>query len=123
MGIDDAKKLIELSVSSGYYSKNEKGEYELVEHLKSEKIPLGFKPTDAIFSTIVVKPDPIEGVLRAVAQASGKEPMILASELQRIRSHYDNLIADNAGVIMLARCYNVDISVYMPDLLKSIEKE
>ena len=64
MGIDDAKKLIAQALARGCYLKDEKGEFTLADALKSEKIPLGFKPTDAIFAEDdIPEINPIEGTV------------------------------------------------------------
>lgn len=123
MDIDSAKKLITLAVSLGYYTANEKGEYVLSESIRPEKIPLGFKPTDAIFTADVPEPvDPVEGVMHAVAAATGRDIKPVAAELAEIKNRFDALICDEAAAILLARKYNVVISQFQAELLKNMEK-
>ena len=50
MGLDDAKKLITIGLTAGILTKDEHGEFVLTESLRDEKVPLGFRPTDEIFS-------------------------------------------------------------------------
>ncbi len=120
MGIDDAKNLINRALSLGLYAKNERGELVPSEALKSEKIPLGFRPTERIF--VVEREDPIEGVLHTVSAKTGKDPKTLAAELPELKKRFDGLIHDEAALILLAKKYRVDISRYQPELLKLIEK-
>lgn len=122
MGIDDAKKLIALALARGCYLKDEKGEFTLTDALKSEKIPLGFKPTDAIFAEDdIPEINPIERILNAVAVNTGKDRKTLTAELSEIRKKFDNLIADDAAVVILAKRYGVDVSPYRAELLRELE--
>ena len=122
MGIDDAKKLIALALARGCYLKNENGEFVLSDSLKSEKIPLGFRPTDAIFADDEVPEiNPIEVILDAVIKKTGKDRKTLSAEMGEIRKKFDNLIADDAAVVILAKRYDVDVSSYRAELLRELE--
>jgi len=122
MGIDDAKKLIALASSLGYYTSDNKI-FSLSSIVGVDKIPLGFKPTDAIFAEAVVNADPLEETLHVIAEKTGKDVKSLAAELQNLKKHYDNLICDEAATILLAKKYHADITKYHAELLKAIEKE
>ncbi|HJJ38885.1 MAG TPA: DUF2240 family protein [Methanocorpusculum sp.] len=122
MGIDDAKKLIAQALARGCYLKNEKDEFILSDALKSEKIPLGFKPTDAIFAEEdIPEINPIESIFNAVVKKTGKDRKTLSAEMNEIRKKFDNLIADDAAVVILAKRYAVDVSPYCAELLRELE--
>lgn len=124
MGIDDAKKLIAQALARGCYSKDEKGEYVLSDSLKNEKIPLGFKPTDAIFDEEdIPEVNPIESILDAVVKKTGKDRKTLTAEMSEIRKKFDSLIADDAAVVLLAKRYEVDVSPYRAELLRELERQ
>lgn len=122
MGLDDAKKLIALGLSAGLLTKDEHGEFVLAESLREEKIPLGFKPTDEIFSApLPERKDVLEVILAEVSAKSGLEAKTLVSEMSEIRAHFDNLIGDYAAVVLLAKKYGVDTAPHRAELLSHIE--
>lgn len=124
MGLDPAKKLIAAAEASGLVVRNAAGEFELRADLRDEKIPLGFRPTDAIFSVpLPEKKDVIEEILSAASAASGLETRVLVAEMQEIRKHFDNLIADDAACAVLAKKYHVDLAPFQKDLIARIESE
>ncbi|HJJ91220.1 MAG TPA: DUF2240 family protein, partial [Methanocorpusculum sp.] len=103
MGLDDAKKLITIGLTAGILTKDEHGEFVLTESLRDEKVPLGFRPTDEIFSApIPEKKDVLDTLLAEVSAKSGLETKQLVSELSEIRAHFDNLIGDYAAITLLA---------------------
>ena len=122
MGLDDAKKLITIGLTAGILTKDEHGEFVLTESLRDEKVPLGFRPTDEIFSApIPEKKDVLDTLLAEVSAKSGLETKQLVSELSEIRAHFDNLIGDYAAITLLAKKYGVDISPHRTELLAQIE--
>ena len=122
MGLDDAKKLITIGLTAGILTKDEHGEFVLTESLRDEKVPLGFRPTDEIFSApIPEKKDVLDTLLAEVSAKSGLETKQLVSELSEIRAHFDNLIGDYAAITLLAKKYGVDITPHRTELLARIE--
>ena len=122
MGLDDAKKLITIGLTAGILTKDEHGEFVLTESLRDEKVPLGFRPTDEIFSApLPEKKDVLDTLLAEVSAKSGLETKQLVSELSDIRAHFDNLIGDYAAITLLAKKYGVDISPHRTELLAQIE--
>ena len=122
MGLDDAKKLITIGLTAGILTKDEHGEFVLTESLRDEKVPLGFRPTDEIFSApLPEKKDVLDTLLAEVSAKSGLETKQLVSELSEIRAHFDNLIGDYAAITLLAKKYGVDISPHRTELLAQIE--
>ena len=122
MGLDDAKKLITIGLTAGILTKDEHGEFVLTESLRDEKVPLGFRPTDEIFSApLPEKKDVLDTLLAEVSAKSGLETKQLVSELSDIRAHFDNLIGDYAAITLLAKKYGVDITPHRTELLAQIE--
>ncbi len=122
MSLDDAKKLIAIGLNAGLLTKDERGEFVLTESLREEKIPLGFKPTDEIFSApLPEKLDVLDVLLDAVSKKSGLETKALVQEMASIRAHFDNLIGDYAAVVLLAKKYGVDVPPHRAELLERIE--
>jgi hypothetical protein len=122
MGLDDAKKLITIGLTAGILTKDEHGEFVLTESLRDEKVPLGFRPTDEIFSApLPEKKDVLDTLLAEVSAKSGLETKQLVSELSEIRAHFDNLIGDYAAITLLAKKYGVDITPHRTELLAQIE--
>ena len=121
MGLDDAKKLITIGLTAGILTKDEHGEFVLTESLRDEKVPLGFRPTDEIFSApLPEKKDVLDTLLAEVSAKSGLETKQLVSELSEIRAHFDNLIGDYAAITLLAKKYGVDITPHRTELLAQI---
>ena len=122
MGLDDAKKLITIGLTAGILTKDEHGEFVLTESLRDEKVPLGFRPTDEIFSApLPEKKDVLDTLLAEVSAKSGLETKQLVSELSEIRAHFDNLIGDYAAITLLAKKYGVDVTPHRTELLAQIE--
>ena len=122
MGLDDAKKLITIGLTAGILTKDEHGEFVLTESLRDEKVPLGFRPTDEIFSApLPEKKDVLDTLLAEVSAKSGLETKQLVSELSDIRAHFDNLIGDYAAITLLAKKYGVDVTPHRAELLARIE--
>lgn len=122
MGLDDAKKLITIGLTAGILTKDEHGEFVLTESLRDEKVPLGFRPTDEIFSApLPEKKDVLDTLLAEVSAKSGLETKQLVSELSDIRAHFDNLIGDYAVITLLVKKYGVDVTPHRAELLAMIE--
>ena len=122
MGLDDAKKLITIGLTAGILTKDEHGEFVLAESLREEKVPLGFRPTDEIFSApLPEKKDVLDVLLAEVSAKSGVETKALVSEMSEIRTHFDNLIGDYAAIVLLAKKYGVDVAPHRAELLSHIE--
>ena len=124
MGLDDAKKLIAIGLTAGILTKDEHGEFVLTESLRDEKVPLGFRPTDEIFSApLPEKKDVLDTLLAEVSAKSGLDTKALVGELSEIRAHFDNLIGDYAAIALLAKKYGVDAAPHRAELIAQIESK
>ncbi|HJJ47001.1 MAG TPA: DUF2240 family protein [Methanocorpusculum sp.] len=119
VSVDEAKKLISIAERKGLISRNETGEFVLEEQLRSQKIPLGFKPTDNIFKDN--ERGVVEILLDLVASRSGKSGEEISIELSEIQNCFDNLITGEGAIAILARKYDIDISPYRKELISQIE--
>lgn len=123
MSTEQAKKLIETAEKKGLLRKDEKGSYTLSETLAEEKIPIGFRPSDAIFATDDAEIQPVEALLDELAGATGKTKKDLAAEMQEISGHFENLILPEAAVILLAKKYHVSFANYAAALQQRIKEQ
>ena len=89
-----------------------------------KKIPLGFRPTDEIFSApLPEKKDVLDTLLAEISAKTGLETKVLVPELSEIRAHFDNLIGDYAAVVLLAKKYGVEFAQHRAELLSHIESK
>jgi len=121
MNDEEAKKLIALAERKGLLTRNEKGNFVPQPSLLTLKIPLGFKPTDAIFET--GDTNVIEELLEHISSVSGIEKKDLLQQIPPILNHFDNLIVDDAAIMILAKKYGVDFAPYREKLIKHVENE
>lgn len=124
MSLDDAKKLITIGLAAGILKTDERGEFTLSANLLDEKVPLGFRPTDEIFSApLPEKKDVLSELLEAITSKTGLEMKVAAQEMNTIRVSFDNLIDDFAAAALLAKKYEVDITPFRAELLSQIERQ
>ena len=123
MSTEQAKKLIETAETKGLLRKDEKGNYTLSEALAEEKIPLGFRPSDAIFAADETEINPVEALLDELTAATGKTKKDLAAEMQEISAHFENLILPEAAVILLAKKYRMNSAKYAAALQQRIKEQ
>lgn len=114
-------KLLPLAEEAGCIFRDEdSGKYSLADELKDVKIAMGFKPTDAVFTSTATVSDPFDALLKDVARATGKDEHALAGEIEEIRRHFDGQLYPEAAVVVLARKYGVATGKYQAGLLKRI---
>lgn len=83
-------------------------------------IPLGFKPTSAVFE----RKDVFAELVGRIARARKKEDTEVIAEMnQLIREGFDNNLLPEAAIAIIAKRYNVPIGDYIGALEKSIKKE
>jgi len=118
---DEAKRLIALAERKGLLTRNEKGNFVPQPALLTLKIPIGFKPTDAVFET--GDTNAIEELLEHISSVSGIEKKDLLQQIPPILEHFDNLIVDDAAIMILAKKYGVNLNPYREKLIKHVENE
>jgi len=116
---DEAKRMVALAERKGLLTRNEKGNFVPQPDLLTLRIPLGFKPSDAIFE----KGDTnvIEELLEHISSVSGIEKKNLLQQIPPVLEHFDNLIVDDAAIMILARKYGIDLAPYRENLIKHVE--
>lgn len=121
MSQDQAKKLIDLAAKRGLLTKEGKESiYRCAVSLADVTIPLGFRPGDEIFAESPEEKSPVEALIDDVAASTGKSKNDLATELQEISGHFDNLLGPEACVILLAKKYRVSADAYKPALREAL---
>jgi hypothetical protein len=82
-------------------------------------IPVGFRPTSAILE----RSDPFTGLVNRIAQATGREETEVVAEMNKlIREGFDNNLAPEAAIAVVARRHNVPFGDYVPVLLQNVKK-
>lgn len=82
-------------------------------------IPIGFKPTLAIFE----RKDPVTELVGRIARALNKEETEVVAEMNRlIKEGFDNNLLPEAAIAVVARRHNVGFEDLMPALEKSMKK-
>ncbi len=82
-------------------------------------IPIGFKPTSAIFE----KKDVLNEAVRRIAHTLKKEDTEIVAEMNKlIREGFDNNLLPEAAIAIIARRHNVGIDDLIPALEKNMGK-
>jgi hypothetical protein len=82
-------------------------------------IPVGFKPTSAIFE----KKDPLQELLGRIARASKKEETEVVAEMNRlIREGFDGNLLPEAAVVIIAKRHSVPFADKLEALKTSLKK-
>lgn len=119
MSTEQAATLLKNAVEDGLFIVNE-GLYTPSFDPASVTIPLGFKPTSAIFE----KNDVVNDVVSRVAHALKKEDTEIVAEMNTlIQEGFDNNLLPEAALAIIARRYNVPIDDCYAALEKNIRKE
>lgn len=83
-------------------------------------IPIGFRPTSAIFE----KKDAVADLVRRIAREGKREETEVVAEMNRlIREGFDGNLLPEAAIAIIARRYNVPFEDCIPALFKGIKKE
>jgi hypothetical protein len=82
-------------------------------------IPIGFKPTSVIFE----KQDPVSMIINRIAKANRREETDIVAEMNTlIREGFDNNLAPEAAIAIIARRYNVPFDDCIPALKQNLAK-
>jgi hypothetical protein len=88
--------------------------------LASVEVPIGFKPSSAVFET----DDPVQSLIDRIVKATGKKETDLVSEINRMTSKdFDNLLMPEAAVVILAKRYGVRFEDQLPELTRHLIKK
>ena len=82
-------------------------------------IPVGFKPTSVIFE----KKDPVQDLIRRIAQTTKKEETEIVAEMnQLIKGGFDGNLLPEAAAAIIAKRHNVPFEDKLEDLKASVKK-
>jgi hypothetical protein len=114
MNLDQAKKLINLAAKRNLLVEEEGGNiYHCAPSLVDVTIPLGFHPSDEIFTETSEERDPIGVLIDDIVTATGRSKENLAAEMREISEHFDNLLVPEVSAILLAKKYGVSSVAYI----------
>jgi hypothetical protein len=88
--------------------------------IQSVEVPLGFKPSQAVFE----KNDPVQALIDKVVRSSGKqETEIIAVMNGMISKDFDDYLRPEAAVIILAKRYGVPFEEHVSALKENLLKK
>lgn len=88
--------------------------------LSDVEIPIGFKPSSAIFE----RSDPYQDMLGRIVTETGQTPQTVVSEMNTlIQKEFDGNIRPEAAIIIIAKKYNVGFEDMLPALRDQILKK
>jgi hypothetical protein len=99
--------------------RQENGIYSPLFDVSSVIIPIGFKPTSAIFE----QHDPSQELIARVARAKNMQETEIVAEMNRlIRDGFDGNLLPPASLVLLAKRENIPFDDLQEGLLQSIKK-
>jgi len=118
MSTEQASALLKNAVEAGLLA-DEGGTYSPLFDPGTVTIPLGFKPTSAVFE----KRDVFTELVNRIARTLKKEETDVIAEMnQVIREGFDNNLLPEAAIAIVARRHNVPFDDCLEALQKSIKK-
>ncbi len=89
-------------------------------NIAAVEVPLGFKPSSAIFE----RADPVQELIRRISGERGMDHAHLVSEMnQLITGHFDGNLLPEAAAVVLARRYGVPCEDLLPGLREHMLKK
>ena len=119
MSIDQANTILSRALDEGLVAYD--GEMLAPKFdIASVDIPVGYKPSSAVFETH----DPVSTLIDRMVRESGKSETDLVSEMnQLISQDFDNLLMPEAAVVILAKRYKTSFKDLLPDLKEHLLKK
>lgn len=119
MSTEQAAVLLKNAEEEGLLA-NEAGVYSPSFDPATVTIPIGFKPTSAIFE----KKDVLEEMVNRIARAQKKEETEVVAEMnQLIKEGFDGNLMPEAAIAIIARRHNVPFEDCIPALIKNTKKD
>ena len=117
MSTDQANQLLRRAEEEGLMSLDN-GMYTPRFDLASITIPIGFKPTSAIFE----RNDPAQVLIERIAKATAMQETDIVAEMNRtIRDGFDNHLQPPAALVLLAKKYNVPFEDMSGALMQNVK--
>ena len=118
MSKEQANMLLQRAEEEGLLSQ-ENGTYSPRFTLDELTIPIGFKPTSAIFE----RNDPAQELIRRIAKARGMQETEVVAEMNRvIKEGYDGNLLPPAALVVLAKKYEVSWGDLRDALRQSVKR-
>ncbi|MDG6257623.1 MAG: DUF2240 family protein [Methanomicrobiaceae archaeon] len=112
MNKEQADRLVSLAEDQGLLSQAD-GVLTPQFAVEEVAIPLGFKPSSAIFE----RDDPVAALLERIAAQTGRGESAVAAELNDlVQKRFDGHLTGEAAVVVLARMYAVPFDDMLNDL-------
>jgi hypothetical protein len=118
MSTEQANQLLRRAEEDGLI-RQENGLYSPAFDIVEVTIPIGFKPTSAIFE----RNDPTQELIGRIAKARNVEETEIVAEVNRIiKDGFDTHLLPPAALVILAKKYHVPFEDLQDPLKKSIRK-
>ena len=118
MSTDQANQLLRRAEEEGLLGL-ENGMFTPRFDLSAITIPIGFKPTSAIFE----RNDPAQELIGRIAKAKNMQEIDIVAEMNKIiRDGFDSHLLPPAAVILIAKKYNVPFNDVSDALRQSVKK-
>jgi len=118
MSTEQANQLLRRAEEDGLI-RQENGIYSPLFNSAEVTIPIGFKPTSAIFE----RNDPTQELIGRIAQARNVEETQIVAEMNLvIKDGFDTHLLPPAALVILAKKYHVPFEDLQGPLMKSIRK-
>jgi hypothetical protein len=119
MSTDQANLLLKRGEEEGLL-KQANGTYTPSFDIQQVTIPLGFKPTSAVFDA----KDPAQDLIARIASARKMdEPQVVAEVNALIRDRFDGNLLPAAALVIIAKQHNVPFDDLLQGLMHSLEKK
>jgi len=118
MSTDQANQLLRRAEEEGFLSM-ENGIFTPRFDLTAITIPIGFKPTSAIFE----RNDPAQELIRRIATTKNMQETDIVAEMNRtIKDGFDGHLLPPAALVVLAKKYHVPFEDLSDALLQGVKK-
>ena len=118
MSTDQANSLLRRAEEEGLL-KLENGVYSVLFDPASVTIPIGFRPSSAIFE----RNDPAQELLGRIAHARGVPETEVVAEMNKIiKEQFDGNLLPPAALVLLAKKYGVPFEDQLDSLMQSVRK-
>jgi hypothetical protein len=118
MSTDQANQLLRRAEEEGLV-RVENGMFTPCFDLSAITLPIGFRPTSAIFE----RNDPTQDIVRRIANAKNMQETDIVAEMNRtIRDGFDSHLLPPAALVLLAKKYHVPVEDLSGALMQSVKK-
>jgi hypothetical protein len=111
----DARSLIELALSSGLVKKQKEG-LKITFDWRNREIPIGFKPSEAIFETAAHR-SCFTAIIDTIEQRVKKQRPEIVADINKKQETFN--VAIEVAALLVGESYNIDMS----EFYELVEKE